>query len=905
MVHMHGMKTRDRNKHVVHELLKKNQQGRPESEAGPDGSPGGKVELIKSHGPSPSDSVRKRQASDGKQEVIFGPEVVGRKVAIFWRKHSQWFKGKIHRYMDKTQKHFVKYEDGDQAEVNLTRERFQFLTNPRAGAAPNPTYQGCPKGKDAVGHKVKVYWPAMGRWYVGRVKEYDKPTGKHLIAYQDGEQHLVLLRNEAVRFPHMEAKKKAAGLKNNTKSQSVNNNNNNNTKKISNNNNNSMKKSPSGRRGKRGAADHQSMDSSNGKKAKLALMESTSHQHQHSHNYGEASPTSGECKDEASCGDKKQGRKQSVRKARSSRSVLATHDASASRSPASSEDRMEMEEGTSTHSLKENNYGGHAHAHREEASSAEAEAEADRSSDDSLRHIPCPKTPDNDTLCIMERTERHQSEDLAGTTSCEAATTTENEARLAGMEADDGVTATATTPGGAAVEGDATVQMKVELAKAKALKAKEIAARKAEEAAKALAAVAAAQKAEQKQSSTPSAGGAGAGGAGSHRSQGPQGQAAVGWRLGVWSAEGHKYFKGRVVRFDKATGAHEIQYDGGRVATVTLAREKTKWFNKTASVAALTIPRGKAAAAGSGLSSGPGGVAPTQGGRASLAPVDPAVLKSIVGKHIVVHRGHEKLVGKVISHSAHKHKYLILFQDSRHEWSDLKKNNWEVCEAAPSRPAFLPRGMEAVGCRVGVYCPNTEKFLQGQVTNFEPSSGQSLVQYDDGEMTWMNLDKEDLKWFSRKNNKALHPSKSSKLSAKKVQGGSDARIVHDKEAVQIMQRHPEIFSQSADNLQSVEKLDVLSNIHNACGLMTSLEELSARPKSQKGPAGAGALQTVYSIDDVWGAKVISPSDESEEEEAVSTNAYFTAKRALSSRLQVLESILEETSFMEDISSLFD
>ena len=119
MVHLHGMKTRDRNKHVVHELLKK-------TTANVSGS-GRDVEVVKST-PSPSDSVRKRQASDLKTTSIFGREVVGRKVAIFWRKPGQWFKGKIHSYIDKTQKHFVKYEDGDQAEVNLTRERFQFLT---------------------------------------------------------------------------------------------------------------------------------------------------------------------------------------------------------------------------------------------------------------------------------------------------------------------------------------------------------------------------------------------------------------------------------------------------------------------------------------------------------------------------------------------------------------------------------------------------------------------------------------------------------------------------------------------------------------------------------------------------------------------------------------------------------
>ncbi len=47
MVHMHGMKTRDRKKSVVHELLKKQQPGRPEGgeAAAPDGA--GEVVLNK------------------------------------------------------------------------------------------------------------------------------------------------------------------------------------------------------------------------------------------------------------------------------------------------------------------------------------------------------------------------------------------------------------------------------------------------------------------------------------------------------------------------------------------------------------------------------------------------------------------------------------------------------------------------------------------------------------------------------------------------------------------------------------------------------------------------------------------------------------------------------------------
>jgi len=815
MVHLHGMKTRDRNKHVVHELLKK-------TTANVSGS-GRDVEVVKST-PSPSDSVRKRQASDLKTTSIFGREVVGRKVAIFWRKPGQWFKGKIHSYIDKTQKHFVKYEDGDQAEVNLTRERFQFLTNPRAGAAPNPTYQGSPKGKEAVGHKVRVYWPAMSRWYVGRVKEYNKATGKHLIAYQDGEQHLVLLRNEAVRFPHVEAGKKA--LKMDAQ------------KKASGRAGGAQKAplkvpSPAGEkirrtshRGKRVAADcnlnsnqqqQLSGDSSGqvAKKAKVARSES------------------------ANChsGNDEAHKPAALKKLRSARSVL---DRRQEESSVQLHEASSMEEGTS-HS-KEENHEGMTSTYMEKCQMDVSTA----NSEDSMRNIQCPTTPDNDNCCIMERHKVYQepskSEDHG--TSCEA----EPESR----ERDaDGVATES-------VQTKDAMQMKAELAKVKAIRAKEIAARKAEEAAKALAAVAAAQKAEARE---------------------PQGKDAVGWRLGVWSPEEHKYFKGQVIGFEAGSGEHKIQFDGGRVDAIFLDQQRTKWLNKTA-----TKPVGVAPPKGN------------QGGKPAQGRcADPKLLKNIVGRHIKVHRGQEKLIGKVIAFSPSRQKYLILLQDSRHEWSDFKRNNWELLDTTPAKPSHLPSGMEAVNWRVGIYWPKREKFFQGQITNFEASSGQYLVRYDDGEESWVDLNKEEVKWFTRsfKSQKSFSSPKSFKLAAKKSQN----EVVLDDDAIEIMTCHPELFAHSTANLPG-EKLDVLSNIHNSNGLMIPLEELSARQKSHK--AASNALP-VHSVDDVWGVKVISSNF------GETSDKYAENRLTLSNRLQSLEFMLEvaEQSLLkkEDIQPL--
>lgn len=792
MVHMHGMKTRDRNKSVVHELLVK--KGQQQQQA-----------------PSPSDSVRKRQASDGPNS-IFGPEVVGRKVAVFWRKPNEWFKGKIQRYEDKTKKHFVKYDDGDQAELDLARERFQFLTNPKPGAAPNSSYHGSPKGKEAVGKKVKVYWPAMGRWYVGKVKEYDKPSGKHLIAYQDGEQHLVLLRNEAVRYPHIEAQRaQERALKMRKKRQQ---------QKQQKQKQGSKKAVQSGGggaralpRGKRVAADyHQANDSSV---------------------HSEYTTQRGAVEDPAA-------KQPAAKKQRSSKSVL------------------QQAEETS---------------HREVmlASSSEVDStcvsgnsDNEASNSDSLRNVQCPKTPDHD----MEGQEQPMEEDHhAGEPPikcCELVSDVAPEGPAVGA-------ATAAPAGedkAAEVDGTSAskhqnAEVKAELAKAKAMKAKEIAARKAEEAAKALAAVAAAQKAE------------------AHTDK-PQGKDAVGWRLRVWSPEEHKYFKGVVVGFNQGSGEHKLQFDDGRVDSVFLDQQRAKWLNKTL---------------------------PTQ------APLDDKVVQmDVVGKYIRIQRGQEKLVAKVVAFSPLRQKHLILFWDSRHEWSDLgRRSNWEAIDSAQaqaSRPSFLPSGKDAVGWRVGVYWPKKERFCQGQVTNVEPTSGHYLVRYDDKaaasdqQQVWLDFKKEDVKWLSRnKGTKSLNSTKSnkggshSKKAASATQQGKDlAGPQLDKDAAEIVSLHPEVFAHCR-GLSSLhgEKLDVLSNIHNSWGLATPLEELSfSRNKASK--ASSSALP-VLSVDDVWGVKVIEPcvaKDQEKEEDQKQAED----RLALSHRLQVLEFMLEHSSHAE-------
>ncbi|KAL8149106.1 hypothetical protein AgCh_006203 [Apium graveolens] len=53
---------------------------------------------------------------------------------------------------------------------------------------------------DAVGKRVKVYWPLDKSWYEGYVKSFDRVSGKHLVQYDDSEEELLDLSKEKVEW---------------------------------------------------------------------------------------------------------------------------------------------------------------------------------------------------------------------------------------------------------------------------------------------------------------------------------------------------------------------------------------------------------------------------------------------------------------------------------------------------------------------------------------------------------------------------------------------------------------------------------------------------------------------------------------------------------------------------------
>ncbi len=117
---------------------------------------------------------------------LFGAEVIGRRISLYQGKLG-WLPGSILSFENK--KHSVRLDMDDSVlQLNLGQNKFKFLSLPDPNEAPNPSFLICPPGEKAVGHKVRVFWPAMGRFYQGLVKSYDAESRKHRIDYCDGDR---------------------------------------------------------------------------------------------------------------------------------------------------------------------------------------------------------------------------------------------------------------------------------------------------------------------------------------------------------------------------------------------------------------------------------------------------------------------------------------------------------------------------------------------------------------------------------------------------------------------------------------------------------------------------------------------------------------------------------------------
>jgi hypothetical protein len=82
--------------------------------------------------------------------------------------------------------------------LSLADVKFKWSQVSAPEAAPNPTFKPEFCGEGAVGKRLRVYWPAMQKWYCGTVRAYDPVSGLHTVYYKDGDQQTLMLKHEPV-----------------------------------------------------------------------------------------------------------------------------------------------------------------------------------------------------------------------------------------------------------------------------------------------------------------------------------------------------------------------------------------------------------------------------------------------------------------------------------------------------------------------------------------------------------------------------------------------------------------------------------------------------------------------------------------------------------------------------------
>lgn len=132
---------------------------------------------------------------------LYGPEVVGRKCSVLHNRHGKqgFEKATILDFDPRTGQHKLRHSvDRVEEWLSLAEIKFKWVQTAPPEAAPNPMFKPELGGEAAVGKRLRVYWPAMQKWYCGTVRGYDPVTGMHTIFYKDGDQQSLMLRHEPV-----------------------------------------------------------------------------------------------------------------------------------------------------------------------------------------------------------------------------------------------------------------------------------------------------------------------------------------------------------------------------------------------------------------------------------------------------------------------------------------------------------------------------------------------------------------------------------------------------------------------------------------------------------------------------------------------------------------------------------
>jgi hypothetical protein len=62
-----------------------------------------------------------------KNKIYQGDELINQQIRVFWEKENKWFKGVIYRYNKYDDKHYIRYDDGDENSYKLKTRKWELL----------------------------------------------------------------------------------------------------------------------------------------------------------------------------------------------------------------------------------------------------------------------------------------------------------------------------------------------------------------------------------------------------------------------------------------------------------------------------------------------------------------------------------------------------------------------------------------------------------------------------------------------------------------------------------------------------------------------------------------------------------------------------------------------------------
>jgi len=117
---------------------------------------------------------------------------------------GRWHGGEVLCYDPSRKRHLVLYEDGEDEWVDFAEEEVVWhcgVPEGREGIFPGKA-PGVdpPRGRNAVGWRISVFWPGDAAFYPGEIGGYDEAMGQYEVYYDDGEEGTITVKDDRIKW---------------------------------------------------------------------------------------------------------------------------------------------------------------------------------------------------------------------------------------------------------------------------------------------------------------------------------------------------------------------------------------------------------------------------------------------------------------------------------------------------------------------------------------------------------------------------------------------------------------------------------------------------------------------------------------------------------------------------------